>query len=115
MGAASDEIRVCPNHQDKEPVPLVFTMAFPYKEYWCPGCGYTSGMLGAGDIIKRNKEIDDREGHWKDLGKDYLSAVGARNCESLMFEGERMTYDELPEAEKQRLQKIEDDWKYQFN
>jgi len=114
MGAANDEIRVCPNHKSQEKVPLVFTMAFPGKEYWCPGCGYTHGMLGAGDIVKRTKEIDEKEDYWENVGKDYLSAKSAKSCESLMHEGNRMTYDELPQNEKERLQTIEDEWKYKY-
>lgn len=114
MGELIDEIRVCPNHQKKEKVPLIFTMAFIGQEYWCPACGYTSGMLGAGDIIKITPELEKSAEEWKEKGKDYLSVISAKNCESLLHEGKRMTYHELPEKEKNRLQKIKDNWKYKY-
>ena len=38
------QINVCP--KDHPVTPLIFTFAFNYNEYWCPGCGYLTGMFG---------------------------------------------------------------------
>lgn len=114
MGAGIDEIRVCNNHQDKEKVPLIFTMAFPFTEYWCPACGNKHELLGAGDIVIKTIELDKSSIEWNIKGRDYLQAISAKSCESMKFEGKRVTYDQLPEKEKKRLQKIEDNWTYKY-
>ena len=114
MGAAGHEIRVCPNHQDEEKVPLIGTMAFPGAEYWCPGCGYVHGIMGAGEIVNRTEELDNREDYWRKLGKEYLEAKSTLSCSSLMWEGERVSPEDLPEEEKERVQAVIKAWKYKF-
>ena len=114
MGAAIDEIRICTYHQEEERVPLVSTLAFIGAEYWCPGCGHTCGMLGAGQIVKRTKKIDDREEYWREIGKEYLAARSSQICVSLMWEGQSIPPNELPDSEKKRLQNIINEWKYQY-
>ena len=52
----SNTIRICPEHLER-PTPLLWTFAFPHKEYWCPHCGYTSGMLGAGVRTRNSPEL----------------------------------------------------------
>ena len=114
MGAGIYEIRVCTNHQEKEQVPLIFSMAFAYSEYWCPACGHIYELHGAGDIVIKTLELEESAKIWKKKGRDYLSAISAKSCESMKFEGKQVTYDQLPEKEKKRLQEFEDNWEYKY-
>jgi len=65
-----DEIKVC---MCDEKTPLIWTFKFNGKEYWCPSCGYTSGMFGAGIDIKSTPELKKSKKDWEEKAKPYLS------------------------------------------
>lgn len=104
------KIKICDCHNYR--VPLIWTFAFVGAEYWCPYCGATRGMLGAGKNIPITKELYERFEKYKESSKDYLRAKSLQICNNLMFEGKRITPDELPDEEKEKYVKIIKDWKY---
>ena len=53
--------------------PLLWTFKFPGAEYWCPRCGYVSGMFGAGKNVTETKELIESKKEWKRKANDYLS------------------------------------------
>jgi len=67
-----NEIIVCTQHEKE--VPLIFTFKFDGKEYWCPYCGYTSGILGAGRSVQipDTNLLEERE-KWLEKSRAYLS------------------------------------------
>jgi len=65
-----DTIKVC--FCDKK-TPLIWTFKFIGKEYWCPRCGYTSGMFGAGQNVPITNELKESLKDWKEKAKPYLS------------------------------------------
>ena len=67
-------IKVCSNHSDYV-VPLIWTFAFPRKEYWCPYCGYTSGMFGAGENVASSQELEERLKHYTEKTREFRSAA----------------------------------------
>ncbi len=105
------KILICENHQHFK-VPVIETFAFAGAEYWCPYCGEIGGMLGFGKSVKENNTLIKRYNRYKNFSKDFLHAIGTRSCNETLFNGKWMEPDDLPEYEKQRLQKIIDDWKY---
>lgn len=105
----TEEIKICTNHQDYK-TPLIWTFAFPGAEYWCPVCGQSSGMLGAGINVEATPELKARtEAHLKEA-RGYLEAIYERTCDSMEYEGKRITFAELPEHEKQRGKEVIDNW-----
>jgi hypothetical protein len=105
-----NDIKICPNHQEYQ-VPLIWTFAFSGAEFWCPYCGYKSGVLGAGKYIPSTPELQERHRRYKIYSDEYLHAVGIQICVSTMWEGTRIPPHELPQAEKERLHKVIMDWK----
>lgn len=103
--------KICEGHSEY-PTPLIWTFAFPYYEYWCPFCGAKGGMLGTGREVAATQELDDRYMKFKEFSNEFLHANGVQVCASTLWEGERVTPDRLPQHEKDRLQKIIDDWSY---
>jgi len=93
-------------------VQLIWTFAFPGAEYWCPYCGYISGMLGAGEYRKLTFAERRAMVKYRHIGKEFLEAKSRTNCSSLIWEGKRISPVDLPVEEKQRLKAIIDDWKY---
>lgn len=107
----SDTMKICDRHENQ--VPLLFTMAFPGSEYWCPYCGGNWGMLGAGQNVPVTMQLKREKVKWRFKTREYLSAVGTQNCSSLKFEGKTISPHELPKSEKDRLQNIIDEWEYE--
>jgi hypothetical protein len=105
------EIKVC-GCDDEHQVPLIWTFAFNGAEYWCPFCGNNYGMMGAGEAVPITKEIFERGEKYKEFSKEFLDAKSTTICESLMFEGKRISPEELPNKEKERMLKVINDWKY---
>jgi len=64
------EIKVC---QCDKKTPLLWTFKFPGAEYWCPRCGYTSGMFGAGVNINSTPSREKIKKEWEEKTKAYLS------------------------------------------
>lgn len=65
-----DEIKVC--RCDKK-TPLLWTFKFDGNEYWCPRCGYMSGMFGAGINVPLTTELEQSKKDWEEKAKPYLS------------------------------------------
>ena len=104
------EVKCCYRHDEN--VQLIWTFAFPGAEYWCPYCGYTAGMLGAGETRELTFAQRREMIKWRSVGQEYLNARATFSCDTLLWEGERIKPEDLPEAEKIRLQKIIDQWEY---
>ncbi len=103
------EIRICSNHDYQ--VPLIWTYAFNGSEFWCPYCGFNGGMMGSGDLVPETEELIERRDKYKELSSEYLDALSTFACESLEFEGKRISPDDLPQSEKDRLNTIINGWK----
>ena len=69
-------------------------------------------MMGAGHEAEETTELKRLEEYYEKLSEDYLDAQSTFVCESLMFEGERISPDDLPEAEKERKRGIIKAWVY---
>lgn len=104
-------IIICENHPEYQ-VPLIDTLAFIGAENWCPYCGVASGMLGAGEPVPCTPELDARYKAFLKLSKDFLDAAGVRVCSRTIWKGKYTEPQDLPQEEKDRLNKIYDDWKY---
>ena len=65
------EIKICDCHTER--VPLLWTFKFRGAEYWCPACGYTSGMFGAGKNVKATEALLKKHEELKEETKAYLS------------------------------------------
>ncbi len=109
----NEEIRICTSHQDELRTPLIFTFAFDGAEYWCPYCGKNEGMMGAGEKVKSTAILRIRLRRFKKLSEDFLDAKCSLVCSSMMWEGKRITPDQLPQEEKDKRQKAIDDWRYE--
>ena len=105
------EIKVCGCDTEYQ-VPLIWTFAFSGAEYWCPYCGDNMGMMGAGENVPITKEIVERGNKYKEISKDYLKAKSTLVCESLMFEGERISPNDLPGSEKEKNDDAIEKWEY---
>lgn len=64
------QIKVC---ECDGKTPLIWTFKFDGAEYWCPRCGYTSGMFGAGKNIESTPELEKSLKDWKKKAKAFLS------------------------------------------
>ena len=105
-----EEIRICEEHDEE--VPLIWTFAFAGAEYWCPFCGYTGGMFGSGMIVKETPEIVRRGKYYRQLSKEFLDAKSTIACSSLVWKGKEISPDDLPQEEKDRVDKVASSWKY---
>ncbi len=114
METKMDKIRICNNHQDEKIVPLISTFAFNGAEFWCPYCGYTGGFLGAGERIEETPELAETLKEYEIKSKDFLRAKSHQVCTSLLWEGERISPDDLPESEKEKDREIIMNWVYEY-
>jgi hypothetical protein len=106
-----NEIKICSNHQEYK-VPLIWTFAFIGAEYWCPYCGYTSGMFGAGVNVKSTLPLRRKLKKYEALSNKFLPAYGSTHAISMMYNKVRYTQEALPEAARIKFKKIVDKWKY---
>ena len=111
---AHDEIQVCPNHMDKELTPLIWTFAFIGSEYWCPACGYNSGMLGAGKDVKRTKVLENRLARYKVKSKKFLHATGLLVCSHFIYKGKSKKFNEMSQRFKTYWINQSKKWKYKY-
>lgn len=107
----SSTMKICNRHEKQ--VPLLWTFAFPGSEYWCPYCGGNWGMLGAGENVEVTFALKRAKVEWTHKSKEFLHARGVSGCSSLEWEGKRISPEDLPDEEKERLQKIIDEWEYE--
>jgi hypothetical protein len=73
MFGNNNEIKVCGCKEEEPQTPLLWTFKFSGAEYWCPSCGYTSGMFGAGTSVPITKELKKEKKKWEKKTKPYLS------------------------------------------
>jgi len=104
-------MKICSGHSEYQ-TPLIWTFAFIGAEYWCPYCGYISGMLGAGTSVPETPELEERHNKFKEFSSDYLHAKGTQICAYTLWEGKKIKPFDLPQQEKDRLSKIIDEWRY---
>lgn len=97
-------IKICGRHGDY-PTPLIFTMVFPGSEYWCPYCGSREDIFG-GEEIRPTVLLVRRLAKYKVASRDYLHAMAMLSCYRTKWEGEMIPPADLPQEEKDRLQKI---------
>lgn len=110
--AEKKTILICANHEDDYPTPLISTMAFRGAEKWCPFCG-ENGDIFYGEPIPSTPMLEARKKKYKEASDEYLDAVSAFACSSLMWEGKKISPSELPKEEIDRVRKIIDKgWKY---
>ena len=107
------EVKCCSRHEEN--VKLIWTFAFAGAEYWCPYCGANEGIMGAGEIRELTFEECREMVKYKHIGKEFLEAKSANACNSLIWEGERISPHDLPNAEKKRIWKVIEDWVYPIN
>lgn len=105
-----DEVTVCDCH-DKD-VQLIWTFAFPYKEFWCPYCGATYGMMGAGRNAKWNWRIHNE--YVENLRKsgNFLRANETLCCARFKYKGEWIKPSEMPEKLRKYYQNQAKKWEY---
>lgn len=108
-----EEIRICESHQQYQ-VPLISTFSFPGAEFWCPYCGYTGGMFGAGRRVPITDELQDKLLKYRKHSEDYLHAIGIRVCVGTTWKGKIIHPNELPPEEKERLNEIIKNWQYEI-
>lgn len=104
-------IRICPRHQHYK-VPLIWTFAFPYKEYWCPYCGYTHGMLGAGIEVDWDYRLENKLERYKKFSKAFLHATSLTCCARTRYKREWILPNALPKKSKQYYARVRKNWKY---
>ncbi len=110
-----EQVRICRNHQDKEETPLIETFAFNGAEYWCPACGTTGGMMGAGELVPFTWWLHNRLIKYKKKSSRFLSARSSLICSELKYKGEWITPKELPERSRNYRKSVVKNWKYKFN
>lgn len=103
-------MKICSNHEEYK-VPLIWTFAWPYNEYWCPYCDCHEGMLGAGENVEETEELKKRLELYEKATKEYLGARSTLICSELEWKGKRIKPSELPEEEIERCKKLLDSWK----
>ena len=96
----SKEIKVCSDHQEEQVTPLIWTSAFIGAEYWCPYCGNTSGVLGAGDNVDSTPELVNLLNAYKKRSKQYLRGNALKVCAMTKYKGKWIKPSELPARSK---------------
>lgn len=105
------DIKVCEQHQERV-TPLIWTFVFPGAEYWCPWCGYPSGMLGAGKSVPPTPELKQRALEDEEVSKDYLRAVGTHAAIEVKFKDKWVKPGDLPQDEQDQQAAAIAAWKY---
>lgn len=97
-----NDVRICDDHEDDYPVPLIWTFAFNGAEYWCPYCGANRGMLGAGELVTdEDGTLRKRLHNYKKISRKFLRAKGRQVCARTRYKGEMIKPRELPEESRQ--------------
>ncbi len=99
------QIEICDSHPEY-PTPLIFTMAFPQFEVWCPYCNGKWDIFGAGVHTKLTPELQARKEKYESYYDDYLHACGMTYASGVEWNGKRIHPSELPQEEKGRLAEI---------
>ena len=112
--ASDDEILICSNHPTYQ-TPLIWTFAFPGSEWWCPYCGTSGGMLGTGESVPKTPALIARSEKYEAMAAEYLHAMAVRVCSGTEWppgSGKHIPPAELPQEEKDRLEKVRESWRY---
>lgn len=99
-------ITICERHSEYQ-TPIIFTMAFPGAECFCPYCTLKGDMF-YGKNVESTPELEERKKIYQEHVMGYIRAIGTQNCVETKWEGKYITPDQLPQEEKDRLQKIRD-------
>lgn len=101
---------ICDHHQ-VYPTPLISTMAFPYRELWCPYCGESIGLFDGGVEVKNTPELEYRKEMYSAKYSEYLHACCMTYAYGVEWDGKIIDPKDLPQEEKDRLKLIrETDW-----
>lgn len=92
-------------------VPLIWTIAFPGKEYWCPYCGKKFDFLEP-EKIKVTDELEKKLHLYREHSQTYLEAVNILAAEKLNFKGKWYTKEDIPQYLKDNAKKIIKNYKY---
>lgn len=109
----SKKIKVCSEHQAEQVTPLIWTFAFIGAEYWCPYCGNTSGMLGAGEDIDATPELVKLLTDYKKRSKQYLRGNALKVCSKTKYKGKWIKPSELPSRSKAFWHNKSLSWEYE--
>lgn len=72
--------KICNNAENKHlTTPMIFTFAFRGHEYWCPVCGYKTGMFVAGVEMQENPEMTALEEAYKERALPFLKYMRSLN------------------------------------
>jgi len=107
----SNIIRICSNHRDR-PTPLIWTFAFPGAEYWCPHCGYTSGMLGAGEAAINTPYLTATLEADTLRSTEYLRARSTLVASRVLHQGQHIQPENLPPEIKAKNFETIQSWRY---
>lgn len=111
-----EKIKICDRHNYK--VPLIYTFAFNGAEYWCPYCGVSEGMLGAGKNIEvipsEFEKLTGRKQIYIDTSQNYLDANGFLVCSARKFNGIKIERKDFSPNMIDEVRKYikENKWKY---
>ena len=110
-GFIPETLPCCPNHW-RYTVPLIWTFAFPKREYWCPFCGWGSGMYA--DYAEENKTdtLDRRLAAFEKFSKEYLSAQALTLGAGVKRDDKVMRLAELPQSEQDQIAETIKAWRY---
>lgn len=108
-------INTCPqcNEDHATETPLISTMAFNGYEYWCPFCGYQTGMMGYKNRITLTPVLEKKLLVYKIFSNEFLSATGSQVCSAREINGIRVSREDFtPEFLAQMNAIVEQGWKY---
>jgi len=105
-------VRICDGHPDR-PTILIWTFAFSGKEFWCPHCGYTSGMFGAGSEGECTPELLAQLQEDEKRSANYLMARACLVATEVKHNGVWMKPEDLPEDVKRMHAETIAAWKYE--
>ena len=111
----STEIKVCRDHQEQEVTPLIWTFAFRGAEYWCPFCGDSSGMMGAGENVESTPELVERLAEYKKRSRQYLRGNSLLVCSETKYRGKWMKFSEMPAKAQAFWRNKAKQWEYKVD
>jgi len=104
---------ICPKHKEEYKTVMVQTLAFKEAEAWCPFCGHTAAMpLGEYDTEEDTPQLQEMFIRYKHYAQQYLYAMSTKNGYKVEHEGEKIAPEDLPEEEKERIEKLIESWEY---
>ncbi len=92
-------IDLCPGEHVE--TPLISTFAFIGQEYWCPVCGYTTGMFGVTKNVASTPELEALLDAYMSRAKPYLRYISSQgsgmeenqNGKLTRFEAKKVDYE----------------------